>query len=76
MNTVKAEIEIDGQHGPVVRVQSGGLTVAVYLADETAVVTTDAGQYGVEVSGPWHDFKAAISEAFFATGSHGEKACS
>jgi hypothetical protein len=26
----------------------------VYLADETGIVTTDAGQHGVQVTGPWH----------------------
>jgi hypothetical protein len=50
---VTAEVAADHQHGPVVTVCVDGVRVSVYLADETGIVTTDDGQHGVEVSGPW-----------------------
>ena len=59
---VTAEIEIDPQHGPVVKVTHDGTTTSVYLMDETAIVTTlDGRQYGLDVSGPWHAMKAAMA---------------
>jgi hypothetical protein len=60
MAMIAAEVLVDGQHGPVVRVSCGGSTVSVYLMDETGTVTSEVGQYGVEVSGPWVEFKNAL----------------
>ena len=62
----KIDVEKDNQHGPIVRVEIDGQSVAVYLMDETAVVTTAQGQYGCEVHGNWRQFKtdlAALGEA-------------
>ena len=56
-----AEIDVDPQHGPVVRVTVGETTVAVYLMDETGVVTKLDGQYGIEVHGNWPVFKSAMN---------------
>jgi hypothetical protein len=56
---VSAEIEVDPQHGRIVRTRFGKTTVAVYLDGETAVVTKPDGQYGLEVHGPWHEFMPA-----------------
>ena len=56
----KAEVAIDPQHGPIVSVTMDGSTVSVYLMDRTAVLTTENGQYGIEVTGPWHQFEDMI----------------
>jgi hypothetical protein len=61
MNTQAVSVEVDPQHGPIVRVCHDGKVVSVYLMDETAIVTTRDGQYGLEVTGPWHDLKRAMS---------------
>ena len=57
--SIKAEVETDQQHGPIVRVTFGDTIVAVYLVDETAVVTSNNGQYGLETCGSWTEFKAS-----------------
>ena len=57
---IDVTLEVDRQHGPIVRVTHSGITVAIYLLDETAVVTTKKGQYGIEVTGPWKEVKQAI----------------
>lgn len=59
---VKAEVEVDGQHGPIVRVTFDGVSVSVYLHAETAVVTTPNTQYGLEVNGPWYALRGALAE--------------
>jgi len=59
---MRAEIDYDHQHGPIVRVTLGDKAIAVYLADETAVVTTLSGQCGLEVKGPWRDFWTGIED--------------
>ncbi len=56
---VSAEIEVDQQHGRIVRARFGKTTVAVYLDLETAVVTKPDGQYGLEVRGNWQALKDA-----------------
>lgn len=61
MVDLEISVDVDSQHGPIVRVTHHGMTVAVYLADETAVVTTKEGQYGAEVTGPWPKLKLAMS---------------
>ena len=60
MSDVMAQVVYDKQHGPVVRVVVDGLQVSVYLADETAVVTSDEGQYGLQVLGPWPKFRLGL----------------
>ena len=60
--TTTAEVDVDPQHGPIVRVTVGETTVAVYLMDQTGVVTKDEGQYGLEVHGTWPKFKASIAD--------------
>lgn len=59
MSDVSAELEMDPQHGPIIRVTVNGHRVAVYLAQETAVVTppTNRDQYGIEVKGPWWKYR-------------------
>lgn len=59
-NVVIAEVAYDGQHGPVVRLTVDGISVAVYLADETGILTTPEGQAGIEVSGAWHAFRQGV----------------
>ena len=58
---VQAQVEVDKDNGPLVRVTHSGVTVAVYLHDETAVVTTRDGQYGLEVTGPWHELVTTLT---------------
>lgn len=58
---IKAEIFVDPQHGPGVRVECGENAVCVWLLDETAVVTNPQGQYGLEVSGPFHEFRSTLA---------------
>ena len=60
MGDIKAEIEVDSQHGPIVRIQHGEDCVAVYLLSETGVVTTPKGQYGIEITGSWVEFMEAL----------------
>lgn len=62
MSAVSAEFEMDPQHGPIVRVTVDGTNVAVYLDQETGVVTppTNRDQYGIEVKGPWWKFRQYI----------------
>lgn len=55
-----AEVFVDHQHGPAVRVAWGDTTICLWLMDETAIVTNANGQFGIEVSGPWHEFKSAL----------------
>lgn len=57
---IKAEVEYDDQHGPIVTVRTAEETVSVYLCAETGVVTTEKGQYGLEVSGPWFKVRAVL----------------
>ena len=59
---LRAEVIVTEQHGPAIRVFFNDVTVAVYLADETGIVTTDEGQYGMEVRGPWHLFRKQLKE--------------
>lgn len=57
---VHAEIEVDAQHGPIMRVSVGDTSIAVYLMAETGVVTnSDGSQYGIEIGGAWHKFRAS-----------------
>lgn len=58
---VRAEVGVDQQHGPTVRVEVGDTVVTIYLMDETGGVLTDAGRCGIEVSGPWHLFRDAVA---------------
>lgn len=51
---ITAEVLADHQHGPIVTVCVDDVRVSIYLADETGIVTRPAGQYGIEVNGPWH----------------------
>jgi hypothetical protein len=62
--TVKAEIEVDHQHGPIVRVTINSVSVAVYLMSETAVINTPTGPYGLEVIGSWPTFRRVCQEVF------------
>lgn len=60
--SIDAEVDTDHQHGPIVRVEVNGITVAVYLADETAIVITEEGaHFGLEVHGSWPDFKKQLA---------------
>lgn len=52
----RAEFDTDPQHGPFIRVHVDNTTVAVFLADPTAVVTTPDGQFGIEVNGFYPEF--------------------
>ncbi len=55
----RAEVEVDSQHGPIVRVHIGGTSVAVYLLAESGVVTDNDGfQAGIEVTGEWHKLRS------------------
>lgn len=58
--TIEASVDYDGQHGPIVTVTIYGKKVSVYLASETGVLTTDDGQAGIEVKGPWRKFWQAV----------------
>ena len=59
----KAEVAVDPQHGPVIRVKVCGVSVAVYLFDRTGVATDPfGGQAGIEVTGPWHEFYEAVAK--------------
>ena len=60
---IRVEIEADRQDGPIVRVIRDRVSVTVYLMDETAVVTSDDGQYGTEVYGNWNNFKKETAAA-------------
>ena len=63
MNTVgKAEVDYDHQHGAIVRVTVGSTTVAVFLHDETGIVSTPDGQAGIEVHGPWHKVRQFLTQ--------------
>jgi len=60
---IKAEVAVDHQHGPIVRVAVGDYSVAVYLMDETGILTgtgRDGGQAQIKVHGPWNEFRAAM----------------
>ena len=57
----EAQVAMDHQHGPIVRVTVDDTIIAVYLADETAVMTNSEGQAGLEVKGPWQEFKRGIA---------------
>ena len=60
---ITAHVEVDQQHGPIVRVIVDGTITSVYLLDETGVVTTiDDKQCGIEVNGPWSVFKNCIKQ--------------
>ena len=57
-----AEVDMDPQHGPIVRVTIDDVTVEVYLAAKTAVLTTETGrQAGIEVPGPWPKFLRSLA---------------
>lgn len=58
---VTASVEVDKHHGPIIRISHDGKVVSVYLMDETAVITTRDGQYGLEVTGPWHEVRRAMA---------------
>ena len=60
-----AEVGVDSQYGPFVRVSRFGATTTIYLYAETAVVTYEDGhQFGLEVSGPWYEFRSALLEMY------------
>jgi len=63
---ISAEFEMDPQHGPIVRVIVDGTKVAIYLDQETGVVTppTNRDQYGIEVTGPWWKFRQYQEESW------------
>jgi len=51
---IRADFDMDAQHGPIIRVTADGRVIAVYLMTENGVVTEPGGsQYGIEVKGPW-----------------------
>lgn len=58
---ISVEVDYDHQHGPIVRVTIGEISVGVYLASESSVVTTPDGQYGKEVTGPWYKFREILA---------------
>ena len=60
MSMIKAEIDVDKQDGPVVRLTCGDTTVSLYIMDETATSVNHLGEWGIEVSGSWPAFKAAV----------------
>jgi len=58
MDKVFAEFEMDRQHGPIIRVTINGVSVGVYLDQETGVVTYKSGsQAGIEVRGNWWEYR-------------------
>jgi len=61
MTSITAEVSVDRQHGPVVTVNVDDLRVSIYTTDETGIVTTPAGQYGIEVNGSWAVFRRHIA---------------
>lgn len=59
MPIARAEVEVDSQHGPIVRVHLAGVSVAVYLLAESGVLTdNDGSQVGLEVTGEWHKLRS------------------
>jgi len=62
--TIKAEIEVDHQHGPIVRLTVNNVSVAVYLLAETGIATTKEGAFGIEVTGSWPTFRRVCQEVF------------
>ena len=64
--TVRAEIGFEKDRR-VVRVIVGDTTVTVHLDAETGVVEHAYGGYGIEVSGPWHKFRAMPPPRFHYT---------
>ena len=61
--TLNAQVLIDPHHGPCVRIEFGPVVVSVWLIHETATVSHQYGDYGLVVSGPWHDVRTAFLEA-------------
>ena len=59
-----AEVFADHQHGPGVTVVVAGVRVSVYLFGETGIVTSDDGQHGLEVTGPWATFREQAKQLF------------
>lgn len=59
MKEIDAQVFVDEQHGPCVRVKCGDSILSVWLMSETATVTHPDGQYGLEVAGPWHQIREA-----------------
>jgi hypothetical protein len=61
---IRADIDVDPQHGPIIRVRVAGRWVSIYLMTQNGVVTEPSGsQYGIEVKGPWHKFEPYMSSA-------------
>lgn len=55
---INAEFSMDHQHGPIVTVTVDSRRISIYLMHETGTVTRDDGvQYGIEVKGPWYEFR-------------------
>lgn len=60
MEIIDAQVFVDKQHGPGVRVKCCDSVITIWLMDETATVTHPTGQYGLDVAGPWHRIKEAF----------------
>jgi hypothetical protein len=60
MTAIDAQVFVDKQHGPGIRVKCCDAIITVWLMDETATVTHLDGQYGLDVAGPWRELKEAL----------------
>ena len=60
MKAIDAQVFVDEQHGPCVRVKCCDAIISVWLMSETATVTHPEGRYGLDVAGPWYLLRAAF----------------
>ena len=60
---VSAEVGSDPVDGGFLVVRLGDVRVTVYIRDESAVVETGSGSYGLCVGGPWWKFKEHLENS-------------